>query len=228
MKTQVKFLVSALLLAASGLAVAGDHCPYKGKTRYMKSQDWQAMCQCTKEKTSCIAGTRVLGWVSSIYGTAHVLRVKSSAEGSLLSWKPRLYVPDERNPISLKVDNLQTVMLMAGKGYSLDEGVVQLGNAALAANLLPSLKRGSQLKLSYTDQFGDRRSTVFSLAGMTRAMNFVGARIQKKAAAGPAKSAPKATPAKPVAKPTPRKAAAKPAATATTAPKAPAQRQKFE
>lgn len=217
----MKLLAGAVLLAVTGLAIAGDNCPYSGKSRYMRAQDWQAMCRCVDGKSTCVAATRVIGWVASIYGTAHVLRVKSSSAGPLLQWRPRLYVPDERHPVTLKVDDLPTIMLVANKGYWLDDGTVELGNPAFASNILPSMKRGRTLRIGYVDQFGGRKTAVFSLAGLTRAQNFVDSRMNKRKAAGTPKAPMKKGAA---AKPT-AKAAAKPAPKGAAAT---ATRRKFE
>ena len=153
--------------------------------------DWMAVCP--DDGTPCRASTFVLSRGSN--QARYTLRVTPRGAGG---------IPDIRfiaardpvnpaKPLTIRIDRQPAITLRPGTDYAVTEGTAfKVLNRAAARGLLPALRRGSKVLVSFVDSSGKDRSTGFSLRGSGKALAFAGSTAPR-AASGTARAAAAAT-----------------------------------
>lgn len=134
-------------------------------------RDWMAVCP--DDGTPCRASTFILSQGSN--EARYTLRVapRGAAGAPQIVFVASRDPVNPAKPIVFQVDRETSYPLQPGSGYTPAPGEgFQVTNTGVAEKLLPALRKGTKVTVSFTDTAGKRRSTSFSLRGSSKALAF--------------------------------------------------------
>ena len=173
----------ALLLGLPAITSA-SHRDWHHPSVWAATKDWDVLCGARGTRDNrCVAYTEVEGITAGVWGVSNALSISANEPGRYrVGWNPRLYVPDGKHPLHVKVDGRFRRSLSPGRrgyrGNEMDGYRIETTPALIGA-----MKRGRTLTLSYVDVFGDEREAEFSLMGVTAALRAMDTRLRPPAAA---------------------------------------------
>jgi uncharacterized membrane protein/invasion protein IalB len=160
-----------LLWFLSLLALALSAAPEAGEQRYFR--DWLASCN-DDTPSSCHASSFQLREGGPEYD--HALRLEREAPGTQISLvlESTTAALDAQTPVDIQVDNQPATTIFAD-GYHLDPGakVLTVTAGETINTLIPRLRAGNRVFITFTRADGQPGSVSFSLLGLTAALNFM-------------------------------------------------------
>ncbi len=162
------------LLAGVAWLMAGLALPAKAET----FGDWQLTCQ---TRDDCTLSTRALDDTGGPQGPGGPRLAFGAGEGASLSLafevpRPR---PDDRRAQQWAVDGRLTHVLRPEE-FALFGGLerFQVVSPQAGSVLLPALKAGTSLRISYLDALGEAHDRRFSLAGLSAGLTALADRLE--------------------------------------------------